>query len=308
MQELTVKPRLRMSDLQSNVFVLPSNKVFVDKVLPSAVVPMEQNNEYIPDYFVNLHHRVNTPTMSYPLGTPNYLGARIPLVHTRLNIQKWREHLVGYDQADIVQFLEYGFPLGLSTDAVLSSSLQNHGSSYQFYDFIDEFISTGLSRCELSGPFSIPPFPSVHVSPLMTAPKKPDSRRAVFDATFGDFSLNKNTIQDSYCDSPCLYNYPTVDDFKNIVLKSGRGCFMWKRDLSRFYLQIPLDPVDFPKVCCIWRKKMYFFVSLMFGLTHSGLQGQKVTTAVTWIHQRLGLDASDGATYTINILSTIQTI
>ena len=259
---------------------------------------MEQNNEYIPDYFVNLHHRVNTPTMSYPLGTPNYLGARIPLVHTRLNIQKWREHLVGYDQADIVQFLEYGFPLGLSTNAMLSSSLQNHGSSYQFYDFIDEFISTGLSRCELSGPFSIPPFPSVHVSPLMTAPKKPDSRRAVFDATFGDFSLNKNTIQDSYCDSPCLYNYPTVDDFKNIVLKSGRGCFMWKRDLSRFYLQIPLDPVDFPKVCCIWRKKMYFFVSLMFGLTHSGLQGQKVTTAVTWIHQRLGLDTSDGATYT----------
>ena len=132
----------------------------------------------------------------------------------------------------------------------------------------------------------------------MTAPKKPDSRRAVFDATFGDFSLNKNTIQDSYCDSPCLYNYPTVDDFKNIVLKSGRGCFMWKRDLSRFYLQIPLDPVDYPKVCCIWRKKLYFFVSLMFGLTHSGLQGQKVTTAVTWIHQRLGLEAGDGATYT----------
>ena len=28
----------------------------------------------------------------------------------------------------------------------------------------------------------------------------------------------------------------------------------------------------------------------MFGLRHSGLQGQKVTTAVTWIHQRLGLE------------------
>ena len=35
---------------------------------------------------------------------------------------------------------------------------------------------------------------------------------------------------------------------------------------------------------------MYFFVALMFGLRHSGLQGQKVTTAVTWIHGRLGLD------------------
>ena len=28
----------------------------------------------------------------------------------------------------------------------------------------------------------------------------------------------------------------------------------------------------------------------MFGLRHSGLQGQKVTTAVTWIHQNLGLE------------------
>ena len=28
----------------------------------------------------------------------------------------------------------------------------------------------------------------------------------------------------------------------------------------------------------------------MFGLRHAGLQGQKVTTAVTWIHRRLGLE------------------
>ena len=76
MQEPTVKPWLRMSDLQSNVFVLPSNKVFVDKVLPSPVVPIEQSNEYGPDYFVNLHHRVNTPS---PLWVINRQG------HHRLN-------------------------------------------------------------------------------------------------------------------------------------------------------------------------------------------------------------------------------
>ena len=28
----------------------------------------------------------------------------------------------------------------------------------------------------------------------------------------------------------------------------------------------------------------------MFGLRHSGLQGQKVTSAVTWIHRNLGLE------------------
>ena len=73
----------------------------------------------------------------------------------------------------------------------------------------------------MTGPFRTPPFDSIHVSPLMTAPKKPDSRRAVFDATFGEFSLNKNTIADRYCDSPCIYDYPTVDDFKQLVLNAG---------------------------------------------------------------------------------------
>ena len=91
-----------------------------------------------------------------------------------------------------------------------------------------------------------------------------------------------------YLDNPCVYDYPTVDDFKLLVLNAGKGCFIWKRDLSRFYLQIPLDPLEYPKVCCVWRNRLYFFVSLMFGLTHSGLQGQKVTNAVTWIHQRMG--------------------
>ena len=59
-------------------------------------------------------------------------------------------------------------------------------------------MSTGLERYELSGPCSVPPFSRVHVSPLMTAPKKPDGRRSVFDATFREMSLNNFTPQDTY--------------------------------------------------------------------------------------------------------------
>ena len=64
---------------------------------------------------------------------------------------------------------------------------------------------------------------------------------------------------------------------------------MWKRDLSSFFLQIPMDPVDYPKVSFVWRSHLYFFVGLMFGLRHSGYNGQRVTDAVTWIHRNLGL-------------------
>ena len=291
-----VKPRLKVSNLQSSCFVLPKFKIFIDKILPSPIVNISPNQYYPPEYFLNLHQLVSNQNINYPTGTPNHCGARIKLNHSKLRIENWRRHLKCYEDAHIVQFLEYGFPLGLSENPqpILESSLQNHGSAYQYYDFMDEFISTGLNRCELTGPFSVPPFIEAHISPLMTAPKKPNSRRAVFDATFGDFSLNKNTPRDSYCNNPCVYDYPTVDDFKALVLEAGKGCYIWKRDLSRFYLQIPLDPVEYPKVCCVWRKKLYFFVSLMFGLTHSGLQGQKITNAIKWIHRRLGTETDGG--------------
>ena len=130
----------------------------------------------------------------------------------------------------------------------------------------------------------------VHISPLMTAPKKPDSRRAVYDATFGDFSLNNNTPSDQYMGQPIIFSYPKIEDFKRLVLTLGQGCLIWKRDLSRYFLQIPLDPVEYNLLGFVWRCSLFFFAGLMFGIRHAGLQGQRITTAVSWRHQRMGLE------------------
>ena len=287
-------PLVKPSALQSTCFILPRNQVFVDKILPPAIVQLVEQKNFPINYFVSLHKLVAAPTTLYPAYTPNHRGARIPLQHTRLNIPRWRHHLVGYDEAEVVQFLEFGFPIGLSSNPppTLVSTLRNHGSSYQFFTHMDEFMSTGLERCEMTGPCRAPPFAEVHVSPMMSAVKKPDSRRAVFDATFGDLSLNNGTPSDSYLEQPFTYDFPKIEDFKRLVLECGEGCFIWKRDLSRYYLQLPVDPIEYPLLCFVWRSCLFFFCSLMFGLRHSGLQGQKVTSAVTWIHQRLGLDTN----------------
>ena len=287
---IPAKPSVKMSQLADTCVVLPENRIFLDKVLPSTNVRFELDPNFSTDYFVGLHNLVVSQGVDYPYGTPNYMGARVPLAHSRLKIQNWREYLRDYPHCEILQFLEYGFPLGLSKDPVLEPSLKNHSSAYLFFPFVDEFFSKGLSRNEICGPFRTPPFEWVHTSPLMTAPKKPDSRRAVFDATYGLYSLNNNTPKDYFLEMPCIYDYPSIDAFKDVVLDEGQGCFMWKRDLSRFYLQIPLDPVEYPRVACVWRGQFYFFVALMFGLTHSGLQGQKLSSAVTWIHKRMGLE------------------
>ena len=285
-------PQLRTSDLKDMIVKLPGGKSFKDKILPPLRSQFPSNEKYPPEYFCALHELVNSAGLYYPSSTPNHLGARIPLQHTGLKLEMWRKHLIGYENVELCQYLEFGFPIGLQQDPApeLASSFSNHGSSYKYFSWIDEFIATGLGYSELSGPMACPPFSNLQISPLMTAVKKPDSRRAVFDASFGDSSLNSNTPSEYYLGMPIDYAYPKIEDFKHFVLRLGRGCFIYKRDLSRYFLQIPLDPVEYPKVGFVWRGLFFFFCGFMFGLKHAGLQGQRITTAVTWIHNRLGLE------------------
>ena len=288
------KPVLRASSLKEVGVKIPSG-TFMEKILPAPLQFLVPRETFTADYFKSLHNLVaaagiRSDGSTYPALTPNYLGARIRLQHVGLNVDRWRYHLMGYEHVEIVQHLEYGFPLGLNELPELRSCSRNHGSSYSFYPHVDKFVAEELEFGGLAGPFEKVPWWDTVLSPLMTAPKKPSSRRTVFDATFGDFSLNNATPSAVYLGQPCIYTYPKIDDFRMLVLRCGRGCFMFKRDLSRFFLQIPMDPVEYHRVGFIWRGLVFFFIGLAFGLRHSGLQGQKITDALSWIHRRLGLE------------------
>ena len=273
--------------------------MFIDRVLPPQAVKTVPNKTFSMSYFSALHSMVAAQGQSWPEWTPNHLGARIPLRHSKLRVDRWRHHLIGYENVEICQMIEFGFPLGVCADpqVALSSSYRNHGSAYQFFPYWDKFTANGVENGELVGPFKKAPFQQIHISPLMTAVKKPNSRRCVFDASFGESSLNDNTPADHYMGQPIEYSYPKIEDFRRIVVKCGCGCYLWKRDLSRYYLQLPLDPLDYPLVCFVWRCLVYFFAGLMFGLKHSGYQAQRLTTAVTWIHVRLGLECEEEEMY-----------
>ena len=290
------RPTVRTNTLKE-LHIIYANKVFTDRELPAPAKPIAPHGRFTHTYYVALYNLAASTGRDgngfwYPAHTPNYLGARIPLVHTGLKINNWRKHLIGYGEGnELLQFMEFGFPLGLVEKPTLKACERNHGSSYQYFPHMDKFIVTEITRGGLTGPFNLPPWEDMMLSPLMTAPKKPDTRRPVFDATFGDSSLNNATPGDCYLGTPAVYTYPEIDDFRKIVLSCGPGAQMWKRDLHRFYLQIPMDPVDYRYVGCVWRGLFFFFVALMFGLRHSGLQGQRITDAVSWVHRRSGLDS-----------------
>ena len=243
------------------------------------------NLQFDKEYYVDLHLKVSS------FSTYNHLGARIPLKHSSINISKFRALLPSdYDDKVILQYLEFGFPLGLKEDFLLKPILKNHSSAYEYYTYVDKFVSNELEKGGMCGPFHTSPFPNVMVSPLMTSPKKPNSRRTVFDASFSDYSLNVNTPDKLYLGEDYDFTFPKLDDFASLILKFGPGCFMWKRDLSQFFLQLPLDPLDFDKVGCVWRGQLLLFTSYVWGTRHAGMSGQCVTSAMSYIHRSLGLD------------------
>ena len=294
-----VQSEIKVSSLKSALFYLHNGKIFYDKHLPdpaptflSRIIP---HPRFSSEYFTALHSIVAAPGNDYPAGTYNFQGAKIPLAHTNLNIQKWRELLESYPNKDLVDKLEFGFPIGTSENPDLEPTMKNHSSSYMYFSWLDKFCVKEIEKCGLTGPFGISPFSNYHVSPMMTSFKKPNKRRCVFDATYG-MSLNKSTPKEYYLDKKTEYDFPSLDDFQEMILKVGRGARLWKRDLSRFFLQIPICPLDYSKTGFVWRTNFFFFVSYMFGLRHSGLAGQSTTSAVTWIHKKDGRD-TDGREY-----------
>ena len=291
---IPAKPIMKPGLLKNTMFTLPSGISFVDKILPKPSVPLLEHSEYNAAYFIDLHNQCSAPgnrgQYKWPAYTPNYIGARVSLQHTSFHLESWRKHLIGYESPELIQFLEFGFPLGLQSSPILRPATANHGSSYQYYPWLDKFFASGLLKGGVTGPCGSSPFPNPMISPLMTAHKKPADRRAVYDATFGTNSLNNSTPGDVYIGTKCIYSYPKIEDYRRIIIKCGRGSFMWKRDLSRYFLQLPLCPVEYSLTGAIWRCCFFFFVGLMFGLRHSGLNGQRVTDAVSWIHRNLGLE------------------
>ena len=53
---------------------------------------------------------------------------------------------------------------------------------------------------------------------------------------------------------------------------------------------LPVDPTEYQYKGAVWRGLFFFFSALMFGLRHSGLQRQKVSYALAWIHRNQGLE------------------
>ena len=141
---------------------------FVDRLLPPTSCKFAEHPSFSKQYFIDLHNTVKS------FGVHNYRGARIPLKHNNIKVENLRMHLLkfNYPHIHIMQFVEFGFPLGLWSDAHLEPSTKNHSSAYSYHTYVDKFVETELSKLGMTGPFDSSPWENVMISPMMTSHKK----------------------------------------------------------------------------------------------------------------------------------------
>ena len=68
---------------------------------------------------------------------PNYLGARVQVV-SQLNIPLWKLLLADYKYSRVVDYLEFGFPMGLDYENFnFNQQVDNHASANKFPEAVD---------------------------------------------------------------------------------------------------------------------------------------------------------------------------
>lgn len=119
------------------------------------------------------------------------------------------------------------------------------------------------------GPYSNIPFEdNIGVSPLSTRAKKGSSEcRVILDLSFpvGD-SVNDGIPKDTHLGFTAKLTFPKTDDFALTIFQLGKGCLMFKVDLSRYFRQIPLDPADYSLIGYVINGQIYFDKVLPMGM------------------------------------------
>ena len=236
-------------------------------------------------------HQVIRSTACY-----NFERARLPL-KTNFSMPYWQARLADYHDQDLLQFLTFGWPINFTSSSVVPvGSATNHPSALNFPQHVQRFLETELSHLALLGPFVSNPFPSttLTVSPMQTVPKKgsPGARRVVVDLSFPqNLSVNSGIPRHEYLQQSSRFHLPSIDAFIALIQCQGQGCFLYKRDLSRAYRQIPVDPHDYNLLGIQWRNQLFFDTALPFGLRSAAFICQRFSSALAYMHKSDGFDS-----------------
>ena len=79
------------------------------------------------------------------------------------------------------------------------------------------------------------------------------NRRIIIDLSWPiGHSVNSGVDNDHYLGKDFVLTYPSVDNITDKVLKLGKGCQIFKVDISRVFCHVPIDPGDLNLLGLYW--------------------------------------------------------
>ena len=73
-----------------------------------------------------------------------------------------------------------------------------------------------------------------------------------------------------------------------MVMRTGWGAHIYKRDLRHAYRQIPIDPGDYKYLGYCWNELLYFDTVLAMGQRNAAMACSRTTKAIMYIHEQDG--------------------
>ena len=216
---------------------------------------------------------------------------------TNLKIDYFRFMLSDYHDTNLCDLLEFGFPIGYMGKIQQEpcdnfNFVRNHKGAKEFAVHVQKFLNKELDFDAILGPFQENPFIcNICVSPLNTVPKKDsEERRIILDLSYPkDKSVNDFVSKDFYLGNRINLTYPGVDDLVAIVKAKGQSCLLFKRDLSRAYRQLSIDPGEASLLGYSFNGFLYFDKVLSFGLRSAAYFMQRVSNSIKFICKLLSI-------------------
>lgn len=216
---------------------------------------------------------------------PNAFGAKVP-VFSQLNIAVWRAYFTNYTDKNVVDFLEFGWPINYRVGQMPSSTCQNHQSALAYSDDVNHYLQTELSYGAIAGSFQFNPLHEDLVTlPLQTVPKRGSTtHHVVMDLSFPcSASVNDSISKTHYLDTAFMLRLLGIDQLWDFIIEKRPSCYVFKQDLKWAYQQFPIDPKDYKFLGFFWDKALYFDTRCPFGLWLYAMICQRTMRAVVYV-------------------------
>ena len=78
-------------------------------------------------------------------------------VQNQLNDEAWKKYLDSYWNKQLIDLIQFGFPLDFDRNVNLQSTCVNHSSSVKYSEHVFAYIQTEMQYGAMYGPFANPP-------------------------------------------------------------------------------------------------------------------------------------------------------